>query len=102
MKTKQRYTQLLELAKEYNKKLSEIKMTRGSIKETKYAKDNLLCKVIEESKPSFYLKYELFNYKALLLYFMRNIRDAIENKGINIEKKRIVKFLVMYLRSLSI
>ena len=86
LKTKQRYTQLLELAKEYNKKLSEIKMTRGSIKETKYAKDNLLCKVIEESKPPFYLKYELFNYKALLLYFMRNFRD---NTSVNIEKINI-------------
>ncbi len=67
--------ELLDLAKEYQDKLSEIRKTRNSIKSIKYAKDNLLCRVIELCEPPFYLKYDMFNYKAILLYFMRNFRD---------------------------
>ena len=67
--------ELLDLAKEYQKKLAEIKRTRGSVKSIKYAKDNLLCRVIELCEPPFYLKHDMFNYKALILYFMRNFRD---------------------------
>ena len=67
--------ELLNLAKEYQNKLVEINRTRGSINNIKYAKDNLLCRVIELCEPPFYLKPDMFNYKALVLYFMRNFRE---------------------------
>ena len=77
--------ELLDLAKEYQNKLAEIKRTRGSIKNIKYAKDNLLCRVIELCEPPFYLKHDMFNYKAILLYFMRDFYGAtkIESSKIN-------------------
>jgi len=67
---KEHNDELVDLAKEYQNKLAEIKRTRGSINSIKYAKDNLLCKIIELCEPPFYLKHDMFNYKAILLYFM--------------------------------
>jgi len=74
---KEHNDELVDLAKEYQNKLAEIKRTRGSINSIKYAKDNLLCKIIELCEPPFYLEYDMFNYKAILLYFMTNFRDNI-------------------------
>ena len=79
--------ELLDLAKEYQNKLAEIKRIRGSVKSIKYAKDNLLCRVIELCEPPFYLKHDMFNYKALILYFMRNFRDNTPVKITEIDFK---------------
>lgn len=62
-------------ALEFIKKMSEIKYTRYAIQSVKYSKDNILYRIIKLAQPPFYIKKELMNYKALVLYFMRDFRD---------------------------
>ena len=83
--------ELLDLAKEYQKKLAEIKRIRGSVKSIKYAKDNLLCRVIELCEPPFYLKHDMFNYKAILLYFMRDFYGSIKITSSQIDSPKLQK-----------
>ena len=42
-----------------------------------YERDNLLCKLIEETNPPYYLRDKLFNYRAILLYFIENFNNDI-------------------------
>lgn len=67
---------LIGLANSYISKLGELKNTRNEISNTKHAKDKILYKVIENAKPPVSLKWSMFNYKALVLYFMHNFRDT--------------------------
>lgn len=70
--------------KKYQKQLDEIKSIRDEINTTKYNKDHLLCQIIELSQAPIYLKpYDMFNYKSLLLYFMRNFTNHIKINPFN-------------------
>jgi len=54
-----------------------------------YKRDNLLCKLIEESNPPYYLKHNFFNYKAILIYFMRNFYSNIEIQSSDINAIKV-------------
>jgi len=71
---------LVKLATEYKDKLGEIQNTRKEIANTKHAKDKILYQMIENAKPPVSLKHSMFNYKALVLYFMHNFRDTTQLK----------------------
>ena len=67
----------------YNKKLEEIKNLRKEILSIKYSKDQLLNKLLEICEPPVYLSHKFFNYKALVLYFIRNYNS----QAIKIQKQ---------------
>jgi len=79
---------LQQSVQEYNKKLLEIDNSTD-ISSLFYERDKLLCKVIEESTPPYYLKHHFFNYKAILLYFMRNFYGNIEIKSSDINAVKV-------------
>jgi len=85
----QSYNEISSEINMYNAKLSSLKQTREILSSAKYTKDNLLCKVIELTVPPKYLKHEMYNYKALVLYFMRefqkNTKLYIKNFDVNKE-----------------
>jgi len=66
--------ELLLKAREYQERLLELAKTKASIAKNKYAKDNLLCRIIELSKPPFFIKESMLNYKVLVLYFLRHFK----------------------------
>lgn len=72
--------ELIAKALEFVNKMSEIKNTRYAIQSVKYSKDNILYRIIKLAHPPFYIKKELMNYKALVLYFMRDFRGKIALK----------------------
>lgn len=94
----------------YNSKLSSLKDTRKILSSVKYTKDNLLCKVIELTIPPKYLKHEMYNYKALVLYFMRefqkntklNVQDFDSNKKAGTSNTTLFKSLFQRETSLTI
>ncbi len=66
------------LAQELNQKLSEIKNTKKAIHCMKYSRDTLLLNVIEACIPPNSLQKRMFNYKSIVLYFMRNFTNNIK------------------------
>jgi len=70
------FKDLNSLVDNYNIKLAELKNTRTLITNTKYTKDNLLLEIINNTNAPRYLKCETFNYKAIVLYFMRNFTNS--------------------------
>ena len=91
-------TNILELqrvAKEYIIHLQDVASDVNEINRIRYELDSTLSQIIEKSEPPYFLDYKLFNYKALLLYFMQNFRNNIKvqiptidlniNVNINIE-----------------
>ncbi len=67
---------LINTIDKYINDLAALKNTKTLISNLKYTKDNLLCQVIENTNSPRYLKHSLFNYKALVLYFMRNYKNV--------------------------
>ena len=78
---------LINTIDKYISNLAALKNTKTLILNLKYTKDNLLCQVIENTNSPRYLRHSLFNYKALVLYFMRNYKNTqklfFENFEIN-------------------
>ncbi len=64
-----------EVIQEYRNKILEIKLLDKTVSELKHSRDMALFKQIELTKPPYYLKIENYNYKAILLYFLRKFRD---------------------------
>jgi hypothetical protein len=61
----------------YNRELLEKQGSVDTLNNLQYERDNLLCKIIEECKPPYYIKHGLFNYRAILLYFIENFNNDI-------------------------
>jgi len=92
------HSDLISEIKLYNTKLTSLKNTRSIITGSKYAKDNLLFSVIKNTNAPKYLKHEIFNYKALVLYFMRSFKNS---KKILIKHLDNSKMSEMSLRDLN-
>jgi len=84
---------LQELAKKYNQELLEIESDTLSINNLQFKRDTLLCQLIEASEPPFYLKHEYFNYKALLLYFMKTFHGNLDIEASTFHSEEIQKKL---------
>lgn len=68
---------LQQLVKELNREIEEKKDIVEVINNLQYRRDNLLCELITKSIPPFYIKYKLFNYRAILLYFIENFNNDL-------------------------
>jgi hypothetical protein len=77
LSNRKNHIETLQLSvQEYNKKLLEIDESK-TISNLFYERDTLLCKIIEECKPPYYIRHKLFNYRAILLYFIENFNNDI-------------------------
>lgn len=65
---------LQKLVQEYNEELLKIDSSK-KISNLFYERDKKLCEIIEKCKPPYYIKYKLFNYRAILLYFIENFKN---------------------------
>jgi len=75
------------LVRNKNERLLESKDTPSTLNLLQYERDNILCKLIEGCKPPYFIKDKLFNYRAILIYFIENFNNDIKIKIPKIEKK---------------